>query len=95
MRIWSAGCSTGEEPYTIAMMIRDSLPDLDDWSITILATDINTQALNKARVGLYTESSFREERAKQMKTRFFIKRESRYEIVPEVQRMIISANILA
>jgi chemotaxis protein methyltransferase CheR len=88
MRIWSAGCSTGEEPYSIAMLLRDLLPDIDEWSITILATDINTQALNKARVGLYTDTAFREERAKQMRTRFFIKRESRFEIVPEVQRMI-------
>jgi chemotaxis protein methyltransferase CheR len=88
IRIWSAGCSTGEEPYSVAMMLRDLLPDIDEWSITILATDINTQALNKARVGLYTDTAFREERAKQMRTRFFIKRESRFEIVPEVQRMI-------
>jgi chemotaxis protein methyltransferase CheR len=88
IRIWSAGCSTGEEPYTIAILLRDLLPDIEDWSITILATDINTQALNKARVGLYTDSAFREERAKQARTRFFIKRESRYEIVPEVQRMV-------
>lgn len=88
IRIWSAGCSTGEEPYSIAMLLRDLLPDLEDWSVTILATDINTQALNKARVGLYTDSSFREERAKQMRTRFFIRRENRYEIVPEIQRMV-------
>jgi chemotaxis protein methyltransferase CheR len=88
MRIWSAGCSTGEEPYTLAIMLRDLLPDIENWSITILATDINTQALNKARVGLFTDSSFREERAKQMKTRFFIRRESRYEVVPEIQRMV-------
>jgi len=88
MRIWSAGCATGDEPYTLAMMLRDLLPNIDEWSITILATDINTNALNKARIGLYTDASFREERAKQMRERFFVKKETRYEIVPEIRRMV-------
>jgi len=88
MRIWSAGCSTGEEPYSIAMLLRDLLPDIDDWSITILATDINTQALNKARIGQYTDTAFREDRAKHMRSRFFFKRETRFEIAPEVHRMV-------
>lgn len=88
LRIWSAGCSTGEEPYTIAMILRDLIPNIDEWSITILATDINTQALNKARVGIYSDASFREDRAKQSRSRFFIKRESRFEVIPEVQRMV-------
>ena len=88
MRIWSAGCSTGEEPYSIAMMLYDLLPNVSEWSITILGTDINTQALNRARVGLYTDMSFREERAKKWKNRFFIPRENRFEIVPEIRRMI-------
>jgi chemotaxis protein methyltransferase CheR len=88
MRIWSAGCSTGEEPYSIAMLLRDLIPNIDEWSITLLATDINTQALNKARVGLFSDASFREELAKKSRSRFFIKREGRFEIVPEVQRMV-------
>jgi len=88
LRIWSAGCSTGEEPYSVAMLLRDLIPNIDEWSITILATDINTQALNKARVGIYADSAFREERAKHARNRFFIKRDTRFEVVPEVQRMV-------
>ena len=48
LRIWSAGCCTGEEPYSIAIALRRALPDLEDWQITILATDINPRFLQKA-----------------------------------------------
>jgi chemotaxis protein methyltransferase CheR len=60
IRIWSAGCSAGEEPYSIAILLNKLIPDIKDWSITILATDINPVALQKARQGLYTEWSFRD-----------------------------------
>jgi chemotaxis protein methyltransferase CheR len=88
LRIWSAGCSTGEEPYSIAMMLRDLLPDVDNWSITILGTDVNTEALDRARKAVYSEWSFREEQAKLLRPRFFVKRGKQYELVPEVRRMV-------
>src|SRR5512133_3261018 len=65
LRIWSAGCASGEEPYSIAMLLRDILPEMESWSITILATDINTTLLERARIGLYGPWAFREERALQ------------------------------
>ncbi|MCJ7432884.1 MAG: hypothetical protein MUO77_05285, partial [Anaerolineales bacterium] len=88
LRIWSAGCSTGEEPYSIAMLLRNLLPDVDDWSITILGTDINSKALDKAKLGLFADSAFREERAKKWQSRFFVQKENRYELLPEVRRMV-------
>lgn len=57
LRIWSAGCSSGEEPYTIAMIVRDAVEDLSDYDIQIIATDASTQALDKARAGIYGENS--------------------------------------
>ncbi|OSM05143.1 CheR family methyltransferase [Magnetofaba australis] len=59
LRIWSAGCSTGEEPYTLAMLLTLILPDWRSWSIHLVGTDLNESALDKARAGLYGEWSFR------------------------------------
>ena len=59
LRIWSAGCCTGEEPYSIMILLNRLIPDLDDWNLTLLATDINLQFLGKAASGRYSEWSFR------------------------------------
>jgi chemotaxis protein methyltransferase CheR len=58
LRIWSAGCSTGEEPYTLAMLIRELLPTTADWDVRVIATDISTRALSAAKAARYQERSF-------------------------------------
>ncbi len=55
IRGWSAACSTGEEPYTIGLVVKENLPV--SWNIKILASDINTEVLNKARQGIYPTNS--------------------------------------
>lgn len=55
IRIWSSACSSGEEPYTIAMTLYDSVPDPSQWDIKILASDISTRVLAKAALGHYEE----------------------------------------
>lgn len=71
IRIWSAACSIGAEPYTLAMLIYESGLFLSgDWKIEIFGTDINTNALNKARKGVYSPSAFRVTKEK-MKKKFF------------------------
>lgn len=59
IRIWSAGCSTGEEPYSIAILLSELIPHLESWNVSILATDINRDALLKSQAGLYGPWSFR------------------------------------
>lgn len=93
IRIWSAGCSTGEEPYTIAMALTRALPDLADWGITILATDINPRAIAKAMEGTYTNWSFRGT-PPWLTQRFFSPGEGgRLVVRDEIKRMVTFANL--
>ena len=59
LRVWSAGCCTGEELYSLAILLHRLIPDLADWRVTLLGTDINPQFLRKAEQGVYRDWSFR------------------------------------
>ena len=55
LSIWSAACSSGQEPYTVAMILADRFPQLHAWDVRILATDISTQMVERARAGRYAQ----------------------------------------
>lgn len=92
LRIWSAGCATGEEPYSLAMTLK-GMPDYDDsWQISILATDINSSFLARAREALYGSWSFRETPA-EVRDRFFTAEGSRWRLAPEIRRRVTFARL--
>lgn len=88
IRIWSAGCSTGEEPYSIAIALHKTIPKIEDWNITILATDINPRALSKAVSGIYGAWSFRNSPAWLKSSYFHLNEDQQYEIIPEIKNMV-------
>ena len=55
LTIWSAACSTGQEPYSVAMVLLDSFPELANWRVRILATDLSEAAVERGRAGIYSE----------------------------------------
>jgi chemotaxis protein methyltransferase CheR len=77
LRIWSAGCSTGEEPYSMAILLLEHFPELVGWDIQILATDINKRALRHARGAVYSERSLRM-MEQPLRDRYFAKSDSYY-----------------
>lgn len=87
LRIWSAGCSTGEEIYTIMMMLYELLPDRRKWQFQLMGTDINTASLKKAMAGLYTQWSMRTISA-HFKQKFFTEENNRFQILEEIRKNV-------
>jgi len=92
LRIWSAGCSTGEEPYSIAITIADSLSFADSWNVEILATDIGRQALKHAESGVYSGRSIASLSEKQLGTHFSAVEGGR-QVRPRLRKMVSFAQM--
>ncbi len=87
LRIWSAGCATGEEPYSLAIMLDELLPAGETWDTLILATDINRVALDRARAGVYGTWSFRQVPAAVI-GRYFTQVDREYHLSPHIRQMV-------
>lgn len=87
IRICSAGCSSGEEPYSLAILLKELIPDIDQWNVMILGIDINTVALQKAQSGIYTPWSFRQVE-EEIKQRYFKQINNQYHLVPVIKQMV-------
>jgi chemotaxis protein methyltransferase CheR len=87
IRVWSAGCSTGEEPYSVAMLLRELLPLTDGWDIEVVATDISTRALEAARVGRYGIRALAVAPPDDV-ARWFIRDDEEYVVRPEVRELV-------
>lgn len=88
LRIWSAACCTGEEPYSIAMLLERLIPDREQWNITILATDINPEFLRKAAEGTYREWSFRGTPAWLRDRYFKATKDGCFELLPSLRKRV-------
>ncbi len=93
LRIWSCGCATGEEPYSIAILLHTLRKELFNIDISILATDINPQALRKAREGIYSNWSFRTTPTSYQKTYFRETGDGRFELLPIIREMVSFASL--
>ncbi|MEG4110475.1 MULTISPECIES: CheR family methyltransferase [unclassified Microcoleus] len=87
LRIWSAGCSTGEEPYSLAIVLKELIPDWEQWKILILGTDINEKVIKKAPQGVYSHWSFRLVEP-QIQKQYFHQRQNDWQINQELRESV-------
>jgi chemotaxis protein methyltransferase CheR len=92
LRIWSAGCSTGEEPYSIAITIADALNFADAWNVEILATDVGRQALRNAERGVYAGRSIASVKETQLAAHF-ARVEEGFQVKPRLRKMVTFAQM--
>lgn len=91
LRIWSAGCSSGEEAYSIAMLLHD-IPALYNWKIEIFGTDISQKVLSQARRAVYGKSSFRATDEEYVK-RFFVEQEDGLRVCDKIKEMVTVSHL--
>jgi len=87
LRIWSVGCSTGEEAYSIAILLDRIIPDPERWDVGILATDINPDFLNIAAEGVYRDWSFRDA-PPWLKAQYFTRTDRGFELLGRIRKMV-------
>ncbi|MBF1988793.1 CheR family methyltransferase [Fischerella thermalis] len=87
IRICSAGCSTGEEPYSLAIVLKELIPNLEEWNLMILGLDINKEALKKAKQGIYTAWSLRSLDRKTIQ-KYFLKFNNKYYLDEQIKQIV-------
>ncbi len=88
LRLWSAACSTGEEAYSLAILVSQLIPDIENWRVSILGTDINPEALRKAEAGIYGSWSFRGAKRGLRRNYFIAEDENRYRVMDRIRSMV-------
>ena len=88
LRIWSAACSSGQEPYSVAMLIKESVPKLANWNVEIVATDLSEEILKRARSGIYSQFEVQRGLPITMLVKYFKQDGDRWEIDPEIRSMV-------
>jgi chemotaxis protein methyltransferase CheR len=92
LRIWCAAASTGQEPYSLAMILREEAQKLEGWNCQILATDLCNEALQRAQSGVYTHFEVQRGLSIQRLLRFFDKQGELWQLKPDVRNMVQFTN---
>ena len=87
LTIWCAACSSGQEPYSIAMLIREHFPELAEWNVSIIGTDISGSILEKARKGVYSQFEINRGLPPRFK-KYFEKHKRGWQILPEIRNAV-------
>jgi chemotaxis protein methyltransferase CheR len=88
LRIWCAAASTGQEPYSLAMILNEMAPKFAGWRIEIVATDISTDVLDRAKAGLYTQFEVQRGLPIQMVLKYFTQVGELWQIAPAIRAMV-------
>lgn len=88
LNIWSAACSTGQEPYTIAITLRETFPQLASWTIRILATDLSSQVLEKAASATYSQAEINRGLPAPILVKYFQKVGLQWQLKPEIRSQV-------
>jgi chemotaxis protein methyltransferase CheR len=92
IKIWCAACSTGEEPYTLSIILNEMIDKPEEWEIQILASDINTEVLQSAKIGSYQSRAVRDVPTEYLE-KYFTRRRDKYIINLDVKKCIKFKNI--
>ena len=88
LRLWCAAASTGQEPYSIVMALKEHVPQLASWHVEILASDLNAEVLDRARRGLYTQFEVQRGLPNRLLSKYFEKKDELWEISPAVRSLV-------
>ena len=91
LRFWVAGCATGEEPYSLAIVLQDLMSKLGERPVKIFATDVHRASIERAGRALYEEEAIANVSAERLE-RYFLRVGSSYQVVPEIRQMVVFAH---
>jgi chemotaxis protein methyltransferase CheR len=88
LRVWCAACATGQEPYSVALLLREHFPELAGWDVRVLATDLSEEVLGRARLGRYSQAEVNRGLPARLLVKYFAKEGLEWQLREEVRRQV-------